>query len=524
MFARMVQAEGIKHIFGFPGGATVDLAEEARRTNVEFIAAHSEWSASYMAAMYGDLTRRPGIALATLGPGATNLVNGLAHAYLDRSPVVAVTGRGGTKDGAHAHQRLNQVSIFEPVTKWSTTVFADSFAYQFHRAIRVAMAERPGSVHLDLPADVASTVCPDVQLSPASELTAQYGPASMLERAAERVAAARRPILLVGIGALRRDAGPALRRCVEAWGIPVVTTAKAKGVLPEDHPYWAGVVDMAGPHLTKDFLRQADLFVAAGFDAVELIGHWEFSTPTIHVDALPNTDEVYISDLDLVGEIGATLDILADLARGGQKWAESDVAGHRAECRRQLTPAVAGLPPSRVVQAAREVLSDDALVISDVGSHKMLLGQLWPTLRPRTFFMSNGLGTMGFGLPAAVAAKLVRRDAPVVCFTGDGGFAMVVAELGTAVDLKLPVVVVIFNDGSLDRIVQKQAALGYPLVGTRFGNPDFGRLAEAYGAAGFRACSADEVQRYLAASLQLDGPAVIDVHIDAEEYRAQFET
>jgi acetolactate synthase-1/2/3 large subunit len=522
VFSATVRDAGIGHVFGFPGGATVELAERARLVGVEFVLAHSEWSAGYMAGMYGDLTGRPGVVLTTVGPGATNVVNATANALLDRSPMLTITGRHGLGAGTHAHQRLNQVSLMEAVTKWSTTIEAPAFPAQLHRAMRIALAERPGPVHLDLPSDQPDAATGELG-APDPLPCVRYGVPQGVEEAAARLRQARRPVVVAGYTALRLGAGAGLRDLAERWGIPVVTTPKAKGVLPETHPYWAGVIEMAGPHYMNEFLGQADLLIAAGLDAVELILPWKHRMPVVHVDSLPNTDEVYLSELDLVGDVGGALAAVATLAPEGPRWTESEIAQHRQEyLRRNVVGSDAGLAPSRVVFAARELLDETALVISDVGSHKMLLGGLWKTVLPHTFFMSNGLGTMGFSLPAAIAAQLVHPDRRVVSFVGDGGLAMVSGELGTAVDRGLPIVVVVFNDRALDRILRKQESEGYPAIGTTFGNPDLVKLAEAHGAAGFRARTEAEFLAALEQALAAGAPALIDAQIETREYQVQF--
>jgi acetolactate synthase-1/2/3 large subunit len=522
-FGEILRHEGVRHTFGFPGGATVEMAERASQRGVDFVLAHSEWAAGYMAAMHGDVTGRPGVLLTTLGPGATNAANATANALLDRSPMLVVTGRTPLGAGSHSHQRLDQPGLFAPITKWSTMVAGPSFRRQMHRGLRLAVAERPGPVHLDLPADHVSADCEEASPGWALEARVHYGPPEGVEEAARALARARRPLVVAGYTALRRGACAPLRRMAERWGVPVVTTPKAKGVLPESHPYWAGVIEMAGAHGMDRFVGGADLLLAVGFDPVELIMPWKHRTPVVHVDFLPNTDDVYVSELDLVGDISAALEGLADLAGdGAPRWTEREVADWRREYLRRNVVAGDGLTPSRVVFAAREILDPTSVVVSDVGSHKMLLGGLWRTELPRTFFMSNGLGTMGFALPAALAAQLLLPDRRVVCFTGDGGLAMVSGELGTAADRRLGVVVVVFDDGALDRIVRKQEAQRYALLGTRFGNPDFVKLADAYGLAGFRAETEAEFRRALDEALRCGGPALIDARIDPEEYRVQF--
>ncbi|MCL6472949.1 MAG: thiamine pyrophosphate-binding protein [Firmicutes bacterium] len=426
---------GVKRIFGYPGGATLDVMEEAHKQGVDFVLTRAEWSAAYMAAMTGDLSDAPGVVLATLGPGATNLVNGVSHAYLDRSPMIAITGRPSLRESRSVHQRLPQVSLFEHVTKWSTTLTAESGAFDIRKAVRIAKAERPGPVHLDLPSDQ-----PKKPVNPLPERydklaqTVIYGTVEQPDELILRLNESRRPVALVGPGTIRNHASNALRSFVEAWGIPVVTSVKAKGVLDERHPYWCGVIDMAGAKRIRQFLNECDLIVAICFDPVELIGAWTIDVPVIHVDLVPDMDCAYGAEVEVMSNVCGLLEGLAKHPVPGPKWREEDVRRFRVELESDLVAQLPGILPSRVVRAAREVLPEDTLVVTDTGSHKVLLGQLWSAYSPKTYFVSNGLGTMGFGLPGAIAAKLVEPNKPVVCFTGDGGFAMVSSELQTAVE------------------------------------------------------------------------------------------
>lgn len=524
VFAEQLKADGVGHIFGFPGGATVELAEAARRAGLDFVLGHSEWAAGYMAASYAELTRRPGVLLATLGPGATNTVNATAHAFLDRAPLIVMTGAQSTRAERNVHQRLDQAGLFRPITKWSTTASAAVFDHQFKKAIRIAVTERPGPVHIDVPSDQPRAVVTDsLEFRPARVQVA-YGVPPALEEVGKRLRAASTPIAIVGHSAVRADACTELLRFAENWGIPVVTTPKAKGVIPESHDLWAGVTDMAGAKYLDAFLARADLILAIGLDGAELIHDWHHRTPTIHLDSVPNLDYVYESDLDLVGDLAACLRELAGMpsSESQAKWDDKTLREHRAGWRKRIVVPGGGLAPSQVVTAAREVLPETSLITCDSGSHKMLVGALWTATSPGSFVVSNGLSTMGFSVPAAAAARMVNEERPVVAFTGDGGFAMVAGELGTLVDRRLPIVIVVFNDGSLDRILQKQLAQGYPEFGTRFGNPDFIKLCEAYGAAGYSAGSVAEFQDSLQQALRCGLPTVIDARIDASEYAAQF--
>jgi len=323
--ATTFKSEGVKYIYGYPGGATLEVMEAAHKNDIKFILPRSEWSAAYMATITGELTGVPGIVLSTLGPGATNLVNGVAQAYLDRSPLIAITGRLGLEDGNTNHQLLNQVSIFEPVSKWSTTLTAASGASHLRRAFRVATAERPGPVHLDLPKDQTSLECEEDFGSATSTIDVSYGEFSDPSVVSERLSKSKRPVLLVGPSAIRQNAGESLKNFAEQWGIPIITTVKAKGIIDERHSYSIGVVDMIGAKSMKEFIRNTDLILAIGFDAIELIGKWGITVPTIHIDSVPNTDYVYHADTELIGDFTKLLQALAEETVSAPKWSEKEL-------------------------------------------------------------------------------------------------------------------------------------------------------------------------------------------------------
>jgi len=295
-------------------------------------------------------------------------------------------------------------------------------------------------------------------------------------------------------------------------------------VLAEDHPYYAGTLDMACNALLWDFLKGCDLLLAVGFDAAELIKPWALSVPTIHIDATPNTDQVYPAELELVGDIGAILDALARECRGEPRWQPQEVARHREALRTQYYAGrVAGrLNPTDVVDLVRGAMPRDAIATSDVGSHKLLVGQGWAAYEPRSVLMTNGLSSMGYSLPAAITAKLLNPERPVVCFCGDGGLAMVQAELGLAASLGLDLLVVVFCDNSLNRIEIKQAVRKYPSWGTRIESTDFGALAPAMGCEGLMVDSEAALSRALAEARPRDRPLVIGARIDPAQYLTQF--
>ncbi|MBV9521461.1 MAG: thiamine pyrophosphate-binding protein, partial [Alphaproteobacteria bacterium] len=478
---------------------------------------------------YGQLTGLPGICMSTLGPGSTNLVNGVANAFLDRPPMIALSGQMGTRlEPTFTHQNVDHVRLFASVSKWATRMVPAAAGGILRKAFRLATAERPGPVHITMPIDVGAAEAGDAEcrLPPMAlpqgwaEIVAVPGAAGP----AEALRRARRPVLLVGMAAKRMKAGPAVKALAERLGAPVIVSPKAKGTLAEDHPYYAGTIDMACNGFLWDFLGKADLILAIGFDAVELIKSWRLATPVIHIDAVPNTDQVYPADLELVGSIPAILDALAAGCSGEAKWREAEIAAHRRELMRLYYEGrVPGrLNPTDVVDAVREAMPRQTLITMDVGSHKILVGQGWTAYEPNSVLLTNGLSAMGFALPGAMTAKYLERDRPVVCFTGDGGFAMVQSELQLAASLGLGLIVVVFCDNSLNRIEIKQLAKQYASTGTRFAASDLVKLAEAMGCHGLAVADQAALQNAVAGAGRLDRPLVIEARIDPAQYSSQF--
>jgi len=404
----------------------------------------------------------------------------------------------------------------------------DPAAHILRKAVRTAMAERPGPVHITTAADVVGAQATDdgfflpplaVQAFPLA-----FATDAAAADAAKRLQAARRPVILAGIGAVRADASAALARVAETLGCPVVVAPMAKGVLSEEHPYYAGTLDMACKDLMWAFLSGCDLLIAAGFDAVELINPWRLEVPTIHVDALPNSDQVYPAELELVGPISAILEAIATTAKGAPRWKEDEVAAQRARLRAAYREGrIAGrLNPTDVVDAVRAATPRETIATTDVGSHKLLVGQGWTAHTPRSVLMTNGLSSMGFSLPAAIAAKLLHPERPVVCFTGDGGLAMVQGELQLASSLKLDPLVVVFCDNSLNRIELKQARRKYPSWGTLIEPTDLEKLAQSMGCDGVMVDSAAALEKVLGEKRAGDRPLVIGARIDPTQYAAQF--
>jgi acetolactate synthase-1/2/3 large subunit len=480
-----------------------------------------------MAEAYGFLTGRPGVCMSTLGPGSSNLVNAVANAFLDRVPMIAVSGQIERRRAqTFTHQVLDHNRLFSPVSKWATEVAPDTVAGVMRRALRTAVAERPGPVHITTHADVVGAEAKDSAVSLPPLDAAKAGVQAFGEDAdvARRLRKAKKPVILAGIAAQRANAHFALAQLAERAGVPVVVAPMAKGVLAEDHPYYAGTLDMACNELMWKFLEGCDLLLAAGFDAVELIKPWTLSLPIIHIDAVPNTDQIYSADTELVGDIAAIIAGLAAGWKGEAKWKPAAVKRHREALRAAYYAGrVKGkLNPTDVIDAVREALPRRAIATSDVGSHKLLVGQGWSAYEPRSVLMSNGLSSMGYSLPAAMVAQLLNPRRPVVCFIGDGGLAMVQGELRLAASLGLSLLVIVFCDNSLNRIEIKQANRKYPSWGTLIEPTDIERLAQSMGCEGATADNAAALGRLLAARRPRDRPLVVGAQIDPAQYVQQF--
>lgn len=530
VMAAIMVAAGVRSIFAYPGDPIIELMEQARRHGIDVVLARREGTAAFMAEAQAMATGEVGVCLSTLGPGSTALVNGVAAATLDRVPMLAISGQIETSRQAFfTHQVIDQGALYAPVTKWAGRVEEGAVGPTMRKALRTAVAERPGAVHLTCasdtfirPAHLDTAAMPPLRWQPGGTVTVHAapggeGPEGLLSRA-------RRPVLLAGIAATRCEAGPALQRLAETVGMPVVVAPMAKGVVPETWPWFAGVLDMACNQLVWDLLGEADLIVAAGFDPVELIKPWRMTAPVLHLDTTPNTDQIYASAVEVVGDVAAVVDWLAGAYSGQPRWSEAEVAAFR----RRLTDAyyagrVEGrLNPTDVVDAVRGATPETTIVTTDVGSHKLLVGQGWTTHAPRSVLMTNGLSAMGLGLPAAIAAKLTLPDRPVVALIGDGGFAMTATELRLASARGLGIVVVVFADGSLNRIELKQSALGYPSTATRIEDTDLVTLAASMGCDGIRVEAAAEIEKALSSTERLDRPLVIEARVDPAQYESQF--
>ncbi len=526
LFVRCLENEGVEYVFGIPGEETLDLNEALDHSgSIQFLPVRHEQGAAFMADAYGRITGRAGVCLGTLGPGATNLVTGLADAYLDRAPVVALTGQTGLSEmHKESHQYIDIVRMMKPVTKWNARIHDPAIIPEaVRKAFALAEREKPGATHLELPDDVMEA---EVRGAPVPRRPSPLVEpvAAELHRAAELLQSCERPVVLAGNGVVRQGAAPALRRFCEQTGLNVITTFMGKGVTDADDPHTLFTAGLRAQDYPKGFMGKADLVVCVGYDLVEWApAYWNprRDRRIICIDTVAaEIDEHYVPDVELTGGIGTILTHLGNLV-SAKPPARLAAPPYRELLRLALEQGSDdGFPvkPQRVLRDLREVMGPDDVLISDVGAHKLWVSRLWPAHQPNTVLISNGAAAMGFAVPAAIAAKLVLpRERHVVTISGDGGFLMNVQELETAKRLGLAIVNLVWTDSAFGVIELHQMRKFGRLAGTKFTNPDLVALAESFGLPGLRVGSADELEPTLRRAFELDTSCVIEIPIDYRE-------
>ena len=526
LFVECLESEGVEYIFGIPGEETLDLNEALDRSErITFVPTRHEQGAAFMADAYGRLTGDPGVCLATLGPGATNLATGIGDANLDNAPLVALTGQIDLA-GMHkeTHQFIDTVDMLRPMTKWNTRVHDPRMISEaVRKAFSTAAAEKPGATHLELPEDIMETVVTGSPLPRGPEAMVEADPVSLL-RAVEALQAAETPVMLVGNGVVRQRAAQALRAFCEETGLHVITTFMGKGVVDAASDQFLFTAGLRAQNYPQGLMGRADLVVCVGYDMIE----WPPSAwnpdgrqKIVCIDTVPpEIDAHYVPEVQLIGDLSRILFQLTGLLEG-KDVSNVEERPYRRAFRRVLdagTDEDFPIKPQRVLRDLRAALAPKDVLVSDVGAHKLWVARFWEAREPNTVLISNGFAAMGFGLPAAMAAALVGRGrGKVVCITGDGGFLMNVQELETAKRLRLPFVILVWSDGGYGLIEMHQRRKFGHVAGTRFDNPDLVGLARSFGVEGFRAEKAGDVKPLLARALRHPGPVVIDVPIDYAE-------
>ncbi len=517
---------GVEVIFGLPGGEVVEILDAIRRKGLRFVLTHNEASAVFMADAVARMTGKPGVSISTLGPGATNAVTGVAHAYLDRAPVIHITAQ---KPDAllpdYTHQVIDLHALYRPITKGTFQLTADNAAATIAAAIALTQEGRPGPVHLQVSNEEAGQEAQGTSDETGESVHAtrntQHATEILVQRARHLLTQARRPVIVAGVGLEPEGPYRALQALAEAANAPVIVTPKVKGALSDRHRLAAGTIGLTRIDAVYKILEEADCVIAVGFDVVELVKPWQVNVPLIWVAPWANEDPVLPAAVALVGPMTPVLQQLADSNFAtAVDWGHQRVATLRQTlaARLQPEPVPGHLSPQTLLQSLRRLLPDEALMAVDVGSHKIFSALEWPTYVPNRFSLSNGLSSMGFALPSAIGASIALGGVPTVCLTGDAGMAMVMGELGVLAELQLPIIVVVLNDGAIDLIRSHQVRSGKPVYGTEFTSPNFSQIAAAYGLASSRVNSAEGLDAAIAAALSTKRPVVIEVMLDPKGY------
>jgi acetolactate synthase-1/2/3 large subunit len=525
ILATTLAANGIRRCFGLPGGEIAEVVAACRSLGIEFVLTRHENTACLMAGVTGEITRRPSVALATVGPGATNLVNGVATALLERAALLVISAQAPTSVmPVLPHQRVNLEELFRPITKWSATLTGSDTARTVQRALDLTIEGRPGPVYLALPSDVARTEEPALQpTAPPVHSSQPVAAPEAVQTAARLIAEARRPLAVVGIGLHPVEMQPSLLRWLSATQIPVAVSPKAKGLVPDDHPLFVATCGgMAGDRLFADLVQQADLLIGIGFDPTEAIRPFYLDRPFISVAEYSVAEPKFAPMLEVIGNVAGALDTLTRETQNRHAWTPDELIRFRERLAARLTSSShqspRGLSPARLFHRLRELAPRDAIVTVDTGAHKLLVAQVWRAYEPQTFLVSHGLSTMGFALPAALAAKLAHPQRAVIAVTGDGGMAMVLSELETAARLRLSVVIVVLSDRSLHLIRLQQERKGFQPSGVDFEPIAFADIAPGFGCSGIRAATWSELDAAVTNALAADRPTVIEVPVDPADY------
>jgi acetolactate synthase I/II/III large subunit len=517
-----LKAAGIRHGFGVPSGNVLPLMEAMRTGGVAFVLTAHEGSAGFAADVSGRLTGRPGLAIATLGPGATNLATGVGDAWLDRSPMLAITCNLNTPQlGRRIQMWIDHHALFKPITKATFRLERGKVAAVLREAIALSLAEPPGPVHLDLPEDVALAEATETVPEPAPVPALPAPEPSALAAAELVLRQARRPLAVIGASAMRmRDPG-LLRAFVERHNLPFATTTMAKGLIDDSHPLAVGCIERSRRQVQRRFVAGCDLVVGLGYDTIEVeYEAWVGKVPVLQVDIEPADVAASVTlAAEVTGDLDASLKALAVLPPAANAWTADEIAGHARTFQASLRPESTAFCPHQAIDVVRRVLPTDGILAFDVGAHTHQIASQWAAPAPRRFLITNGWSSMGFGLPGAIAAKLALPDQPVVCLLGDGCFQMTCGELATARRQGLAIPVVVLNDRWLSLIQIKQTRRQYGLYGTellpvQYETPP----AHYFGVPAVGVDSPAALETALSEALEADGPTVIEARVDPAHY------
>ena len=529
LIVRILKAAGIRHGFGVPSGNVLPLMDAMRSGGIGFVLTAHEGSAAFAADVTGRMTGVPGLCIATLGPGATNLTTGVGSAWLDRSPLIAITCTlNEAQLGRRLQMWIDHHALFQPITKATLRLRPGEIGATLTQALQLALSEPQGPVHLDLPEDVALAPATET-LAPATETVGTIpkgtplasAPGAAILRAGELLRSARRPLAVIGASAMRMREAHALRAFVERHNMPFATTMMAKGLIDEDHPLSLGCIERAMRKIQRALIHSADLVVGLGYDTVEVeYEAWVGKVPVLHVGTeRADVDASVRIAHEVVGDLDAALARLAALPAAGNDWPAQAARQHRDAFQKALRPATASFSPHQAIDVVRKVLPREGVLAFDIGAHTHQIGSQWTAHAPRTFLITNGWSSMGFGIPAALAAKLARPDLPVVCMLGDGCFQMTCGEVAVARREGLAIPFVVLDDRWLSLIKVKQERRGLTCYGTEVSPRDYpSPPAHYFGVPAVGVDSAAGLERELRKAFAANGPTIIEALVDPAHY------
>ncbi len=528
LFVKCLENEGVEYIFGVPGEENADLMMALEGSSIRFVLTRHEQGAAFMADAYGRLTGRAAVCLGTLGPGATNLITGVADGNMDRAPMVVITGQADSRrQHKESHQVMDVVGMFKPVTKWATPIIhPDSIPEVVRKAFKLAESEKPGAVHIELAEDIAGMDASSTPI-PVQKLRRAVPDDKIVDRAMALLDVAKRPLILAGNGAVRKRASKQLRRFINATGIHVVSTFMGKGAVSYKDAHSLYTVGLQSRDVVSCAIDSADVVITLGYDLVEYqprLWNKGVDRKIIHIDFLPaEVDEDYNVDVEIVGDLAHTLWMMNErIAANPRTWS----APHAAKARQDMTADLevykddvteGKTKPQKVLWDTREVMGPDDILLSDVGAHKMWIARHYHCEEPNTCLIPNGFCSMGFALPGAIGAKLVHPDRRVLAVCGDAGFLMNVQEMETAKRIGTNIVVMVWEDGEYGLIKWKQQTGFGKHTDLAFANPDFAQLADAFKWGHIRVEKSQDLQGKLEEAFAMDSPCLVVVPIDYDE-------
>jgi acetolactate synthase I/II/III large subunit len=530
LFVKCLEEEGIEYIFGVPGEENADFMISLQETDkIRFILTRHEQGAAFMAEIYGRLTGNTAGCLGTLGPGATNLITGVADSNMDRAPMLALTGQGSSQRlHKESHQIMDVVKMFEPVTKWSTSVLhQDNIPEIIRKAVRVARSEKPGAVHIELPEDIAKLQATTKPMKP-HRFRRSVTDDKIINQAFEILKNAKRPVILAGNGCIRRRASKQLRMFCEKTGIGVINTFMAKGCVDMDADYCLYTIGLQSRDVVACLLDSADVVLTLGYDMVEYhpsLWNKNSDRQIIHADFVPaEIDADYHPETELIGDLAHTLWMLNQRVdhNGGLNYDFSHQATMRRSMQEEITiykddDTQGSIRPQKVLWDCRQVMGPHDILLSDVGAHKMWIARHYQCHEPNTCLIPNGFCSMGFALPGAISASLVYPDRRILSISGDAGYLMNVQEMETAKRLNANIVTMIWEDHMYGLIAWKQQNEFGKHTDLSFGNPDWLKLAESFGWSGHRVENSKDLVDTLETAFDEQGPSLVVVPIDYRE-------